>query len=320
MTPLPAKTTALAEACRWLADWAGVQRRAVLLTTRGAAELGLEGARASLGNRLLEFPESPRLAASSALELAGRDWRPVLLMGQSAVFEAHAALVEAAASRLPVMACLYGAGLDPSGMSPHRGAGLAALASIPGLTVGLPSDPEDLTAMLARLAGGDEPAALRFSSVSEGLSRTGRALDMALGKGRVVRRGWRVAFLNFGALLPECLEAASRLAGRGIVPTVADMRFIRPLDTGLAVEMAMTHDLLMVVEDSMGAAFGLLARTLAADGFLDRGPKIRSCCMPDAYFSAQGAAALRTEARLTPEHLISAVLDALDEVEGKVAS
>ncbi len=80
--------------------------------------------------------------------------------------------------------------------------------------------------------------------------------ELAIGKGRILRQGENVAILNFGTLLPNALEAAEKLNA-----TVADMRFVKPLDTELLAELASSHDTLVTLEENAiagGAGAGVI--------------------------------------------------------------
>ena len=85
---------------------------------------------------------------------------------------------------------------------------------------------------------------------------------LEIGKGRVVREGTKVAIMSLGTRLAEALKAADLLDAKGLSTTVADLRFAKPLDTGLIDQLARHHRALITVEQGAGGGFGALALAL----------------------------------------------------------
>jgi 1-deoxy-D-xylulose-5-phosphate synthase len=136
---------------------------------------------------------------------------------------------------LPVRFVLDRAGLVGADGATHAGSfDIAYLGCLPGMVLMAPSDEAELVRMVATAAAHDAgPIALRYprgDGVGVELPASGETL--AIGKGRVVREGGRVAILCYGARLAECLKAADELDAKGLPTTVADARFAKPLDHG----------------------------------------------------------------------------------------
>ncbi|MCL2672775.1 MAG: hypothetical protein FWF01_00090 [Alphaproteobacteria bacterium] len=311
----PSAMSALAAALSGLAQ---TDDRVVVVTTGNPAKMGFNPRAKRMDGRVLSFPASPALAASCAIELLHKEYRPFLLMPDSYVYEAYAMIVEAVACSLPLGVCLFGAGLDPGGISMHKGADLAAVSRIPDLVVAAPSGMEDVCNMLMTMYGSDCPMVMRFSSDMAGGCPSAAGTAITIGTGRVVRKGSRVAMLNFGALLPECLKACNALAGRGIIPTVVDMRFVKPLDLELLTQQSLMHQLLVIVEDSVGSVGSLALEFLANNGFMDHGLKVRTVKIPEGFFAYGDGAQLKAQAGVNPQGIIMTVLDALDDVDGNM--
>ncbi len=95
------------------------------------------------------------------------------------------------------------------------------------------------------------PIAVRYprgNGVGVAMPETPKAL--AIGKGRVVREGKKVAILSLGTRLAEALKAADRLDAQGLSTTVADLRFAKPLDEGLIRRLLATHEVAVTVEEA----------------------------------------------------------------------
>src|ERR1044072_7404297 len=120
---------------------------------------------------------------------------------------------------------------------------------------------------------------------------------LKIGKGRIVREGSKVALLSLGTRLSECLKAAEELASFGLSTTVADARFAKPIDTDLVLRLANEHEVLITVEEgSIGGFAAQVYQTLSEHGALDRGLKIRSMILPDAFIDQDSPKALYAKA------------------------
>ncbi len=226
-----------------------------------------------------------------------------------------------ALQKLPVRFAIDRAGLVGADGATHAGAfDVGYLSNLPGFTVMAAGDEAELVHMVHTAAAWDEgPIAFRYPR-GEG---TGVALPdepqvLEIGKGRVVREGSGVAILSFGAHLQECLEAAQRLAVRGISATVADARFAKPLDTGLIDQLIRHHPALVTVEEGAEGGFGArVLHWLAAGGRLDRGLCIRTMTLPDRFIDQASPKAMYADAGLAPGDIEATCLAALGVVPGR---
>ncbi|WP_394241952.1 1-deoxy-D-xylulose-5-phosphate synthase [Vibrio astriarenae] len=159
---------------------------------------------------------------------------------------------------LPVMFAIDRAGLVGADGQTHQGAfDLSFMRCIPNMVIMAPSDENECRQMLYTGHQHQGPSAVRYprgSGCGANIEQTFTALD--IGKGRTVRQGDNIAILNFGTFLPQALEAAETLNA-----TVADMRFVKPLDEALITELAKTHDVLVTLEENAiagGAGAGVI--------------------------------------------------------------
>jgi 1-deoxy-D-xylulose-5-phosphate synthase len=145
---------------------------------------------------------------------------------------------------------------------------LSFLRCLPNMVVMTPSDENECRQMLYTAFSLNQPSAVRYPrGTGPGVQVVKEMQSLPLGRGQVRRRGrggeGGIAILAFGTLLKPALEA-----GETLDATVADMRFVKPLDADLAAELAKTHDLVVTVEENavMGGAGSAVAEALASLG------------------------------------------------------
>ena len=127
-----------------------------------------------------------------------------------------------------------------------------------------------------------------------------------------MREGSSVALLSFGARLSECIGAAEELATYGLSTTVADARFAKPLDTDLVLRLAREHEVLITIEEgSIGGFAAHVMQTLAENGALDRGLKVRCMLLPDEFIDQDSPAAMYAKAGLDAKAIVAKVFEAL---------
>jgi 1-deoxy-D-xylulose-5-phosphate synthase len=147
----------------------------------------------------------------------------------------------------------------------HHGAfDLSYLRCIPNMVVMAPADENECRQMLFTGFGLDGPSAVRYPrGTGPGAEILAQMKALPVGLGEVRREGRRVAILAFGSLLRPALEAGAELGA-----TVANMRFVKPLDDALVLRLATTHDLVVTVEENVldGGAGSAVLESLAAQG------------------------------------------------------
>jgi 1-deoxy-D-xylulose-5-phosphate synthase len=197
--------------------------------------------------------------------------------------------------KLPIVFALDRAGLVGADGATHNGSfDLTYLRCLPNMTVMAPSDENECRQMLYTAFCMDTPAAVRYPRGSgPGVPVVKDMTPLPIGKGEVRRRGKgfavlskRVALLAFGAMLVPSLAAAEELDA-----TVANMRFVKPLDEALVLELADGHDLLVTVEENvvMGGAGSAVLEALHRHG---RNVPVLQLGLPDSFID-QGDPAIQ---------------------------
>jgi 1-deoxy-D-xylulose-5-phosphate synthase len=222
---------------------------------------------------------------------------------------------DVAIQRLPVRFAIDRAGLVGADGATHAGSfDVAYLANLPGFVVMAAADEAELMHMVATAAAhNDGPIAFRYprgEGMGVDLPRKGTPLE--IGKGRMIRQGARVAILSFGTRLGEVLKAAESLAAKGLMPTIADARFAKPLDRELILQLARDHEALITVEEGAIGGFGShVAQLLADEGVFDRGLKYRSMVLPDTFIDHASPEAMYRAAGMNAPEIEAKVLEVL---------
>src|SRR5690606_21350785 len=162
----------------------------------------------------------------------------------------------------------------------------AYLGAVPGIVQMAAADEAELRHMVATATAYDRgPIAFRYPrGDGMGVDMPARGQVLPIGKGRVLRQGSTIALLSYGTRLGEVLAAADKLAALGLNPTIADARFMKPLDEELIAQLAQNHDVLLTVEEGGLGGFGShVATFLASNGLLDGALRFRPLMMPDTF-------------------------------------
>ena len=216
---------------------------------------------------------------------------------------------------LPVRFGIDRAGLVGADGATHAGSfDLTYLCCLPGFVVMAAADEADLMHMVATAAGiNDRPSAVRYPrGEGIGIDLPVKGVPLEIGKGRVLREGNTVAILSLGGRLSESLLAADDLATRGLMITVADARFAKPIDQHLIHELASSHDILIIIEEgSVGGFSSHVLDFLTNKGLLDSSLKVRTMCLPDRFLDHSSPEMQYKEAGLDAGHIVKTTLLAL---------
>ncbi|XP_042426332.1 probable 1-deoxy-D-xylulose-5-phosphate synthase 2, chloroplastic [Zingiber officinale] len=219
--------------------------------------------------------------------------------------------------KIPVRFALDRAGLVGADGPTHCGAfDITYMACLPNMVVMAPADESELMHMVATAAAiDDRPSCFRFprgNGVGVSLSPDYKGTPLEIGKGRILMEGNRVAILGYGSILQTCIKAADSLRNHGIVATVADARFCKPLDVELIRRLANEHEILITVEEGSIGGFGShVLHFLTLSGLLDKQLKARSLVLPDRYIDHGSLQDQIEEAGLTSKHIARTVLTLL---------
>jgi 1-deoxy-D-xylulose-5-phosphate synthase len=272
----------------WLCDMAAQDSRLIGITPAMREGSGLVRFSQEYPERYFDVGIAEQHALTFAAGLACEGEKPVVAIYSTFLQRAYDQLIhDICIQNLPVLFGVDRAGLVGADGPTHAGSfDLTYLRCLPNMVVMAPADENECRQMLYTGFRMDAPVAVRYprgSGPGVAIEQEMRALP--IGKGEIRRRGRAVAVLAFGAMLKPCLEAAEQLDA-----TVANMRFVKPLDEDLIRELARDHEHLVTVEENtlLGGAgsgvveviqkLGLGRRTLQLglpDRFIDQGDPVK---------------------------------------------
>jgi 1-deoxy-D-xylulose-5-phosphate synthase len=270
-----------------------------------------------------EFPErtfdvgiAEQHAVTFAAGLATEGLKPFCALYSTFLQRAYDQVVhDVAIQRLPVRFAIDRAGLVGADGPTHAGSfDLAYLGCLPDFVIMAAADEAELTHMVATAAQiDDRPCAFRYPrGEAIGIERPEEGVPLEIGKGRILREGTAVAILSLGTRLGEALKAADQLAAMGLSTTVADARFMKPLDRDLIARLAKEHEVLITVEEGSVGGFGShVLHDLAESGLLDRGLKVRTMVLPDVFIDHDAPARMYEKAGLAAPDIVRTALAAL---------
>jgi 1-deoxy-D-xylulose-5-phosphate synthase len=293
----------------WLCDMAALDQRLVGITPAMCEGSGLVRFAQEYPARYFDVGIAEQHAVTFAAGLACGGVKPVVAIYSTFLQRAYDQLIhDVAIQNLPVVFALDRAGLVGADGATHNGAfDLAYLRCVPNLTVMAPADENECRQMLYTAFQLDTPAAVRYPrGTGSGVAIREAMQSLPIGKGEVRRQGTGIAILAFGSMFAPAFEAAEELDA-----TVANMRFIKPLDQALVEQLARGHELLVTVEEGsvMGGAGSAVAEYLAAAGLVR---PLLHLGLPDRFVDHGDTAVLLAEVGLDKAGLLAAIRARLD--------
>ena len=318
----PSYTSVFAES---LIQEAEADPRIVAITAAMPSGTGLDKFAEIHPDRIFDVGIAEQHAVTFAAGLASEGMRPFCAIYSTFLQRAYDQIVhDVAIQGLPVRFAIDRAGYVGADGPTHAGNYDAAyLGAIPGIVQMAAADEAELRHMVATAAAYDAgPIAFRYPrGDGMGVDMPARGEKLAIGKGRILRQGGTIAILSYGTRLGEVLAAADRLAALGLNPTIADGRFLKPLDEELVARLAHDHDVLLTVEEGSIGGFGSHVVTfLARNGLLDGKLRLRPLMIPDHFVEHATQTDMYAEAGLDRAGIVAAALTALGYDEAAMAA
>ncbi|MBM3356644.1 MAG: 1-deoxy-D-xylulose-5-phosphate synthase [Betaproteobacteria bacterium] len=301
----------------WLCDMAERDPRLVGITPAMREGSGLVRFAELHPERYFDVGIAEQHAVTFAAGLACGGRKPVVAIYSTFLQRAYDQLIhDVQIQNLPVLFAIDRAGLVGADGATHNGSfDLTYLRCLPNMTVMTPADENECRQMLYTGFQMDTPAAVRYPrGTGPGVPVEKEMRALPVGKGEVRRRrkgpggtGPRVALLAFGAMLAPAMQAAEELDA-----TVANMRFVKPLDDGLVVELADGHDLLVTVEENVVAG-GAGSAVLEALERCGKTVPVLQLGLPDSFIDQGDPAIQLASADLNREGIVRSVRARLAE-------
>lgn len=295
----------------WLCDMAARDERLIAITPAMCEGSGLSRFAREYPGRYHDVGIAEQHALTFAAGLACEGMRPVVAIYSTFLQRAYDQLIhDIALQNLPVVLAIDRGGLVGADGATHNGAfDLSYLGCIPNMLVMTPSDEQECRRMLTTAYQHDGPSAVRYPRGSGPGAVVDDALEpLPLGKGEIRRHSTRpaadpsrVALLAFGSMLTPALAAGGQLDA-----TVADMRFVKPLDEALLRTLAADHALLVSIEENaiIGGAGSEIARHLEQAGI---DTPLLQLGLPDTFVDHGDAAALLSQLGLDATGIINSI-------------
>ena len=286
---------------QWLCDTAAEDSRLAGITPAMGEGSGMVNFAASYPDRYFDVAIAEQHAVTLAAGMACDGVKPVVAIYSTFLQRGYDQLIhDVALQNLDVTFAIDRAGLVGQDGATHHGAfDLSYLRCIPNLIIAAPSNENDCRQMLVSAYNHPGPSAVRYPrGEGTGVRIEPQLRGVEIGKGHVVREGSEIAILNFGALLTEAEKA-----GEALNATVADMRWVKPLDTDLIMQLAQTHSRFITVEENVvaGGAGSGVAEYLASQGL---NIEIRHVAIDDRFIDHASQGETRIDAGLSCDDIL----------------
>lgn len=299
-----------------LIDLAEKRPELVAITAAMPSGTGLDVFKEKYPRRFLDVGIAEEHAVTMAAGLAADGKHPVVAIYSTFAQRAYDQLIhDVCLQKLPVTLCLDRAGLVGEDGPTHHGVfDLSYLRQMPNMTVFVPKDENELRQMLGKAVTMDTPTAVRYPrGAGLGVEIREEFTDLTIGKAEVISEGGEVAFLAVGTMNEIATKAAEILAEQDIEATLVNMRFVKPLDEELLLQLGADKKLLVTLEENMLAGgFG----SAVAEFLLDKGlpARLLRCGLPDAFVEQGSRKELLELVGLTPEAVAAKVLARLQTI------
>jgi 1-deoxy-D-xylulose-5-phosphate synthase len=289
---------------QWLCDIAAQDERVVGITPAMCEGSGMTGFAERFPERYFDVGIAEQHALTFAAGLACDGYKPVVAIYSTFLQRAYDQLIhDIAIQNLPVLLAIDRGGLVGADGATHAGSfDLSYLRCIPNMTVMAPADENECRAMLYTALQLNTPSAVRYPrGTGPGVAIDPEMHALPIGKGELRREGKRVAILAFGTMLAPALAAAEKLDA-----TVANMRFVKPLDAELVLRLAREHELLVTVEENtvQGGAGSAVEECLQQHGVVI---PLQQLGLPDRFIEQGEHARMLADCGLDAKGMVASI-------------
>ena len=267
--------------------------------------------------RMFDVGIAEQHAVTFAAGLATQGYKPYTAIYSTFLQRAYDQIIhDVAIQSLPVRFAIDRAGLVGADGPTHAGSfDVTYLSTLPNFIVMGPSDESELVKMInTTVEINDRPSAFRYPrGTGVGVELPSIDEKIAIGKGRIISKGSKIAIINFGARLQECLIAKENLNKKGFDPTIVDARFAKPLDENLIWQTAIDHEYIITIEEGTIGGFGShVSHFLSEKNLLDSKLKFRSMILPDRFIDHDKTDLMYKNAGLDAKSIEAKISDLLN--------
>ena len=267
--------------------------------------------------RMFDVGIAEQHAVTFAAGLATEGFKPYAAIYSTFLQRAYDQVVhDVAIQSLPVRFAIDRAGLVGADGPTHAGSfDITYLSTLPNFVVMAASDESELVKMINTSVDiNDKPSAFRYPrGTGVGVELPSIDEKLEIGKGRIIKEGKKLAIINFGARLKECLNASINLKKKGINISIVDARFAKPLDEKLIWQLATNHEAIITIEEgSIGGFSSHVVKFISEKNLLDKGLKFRSMILPDKFIDQDKPELMYKLAGLDSQTIEEKVMDLLN--------
>ena len=267
--------------------------------------------------RMFDVGIAEQHAVTFAAGMATEGFKPYAAIYSTFLQRAYDQVVhDVAIQSLPVRFAIDRAGLVGADGPTHAGSfDITYLSTLPNFVVMAASDEAELVKMINTSVDiNDKPSAFRYPrGAGVGVELPSIDQKLEIGKGKIIQEGKKLAIINFGARLNECLKASIALKKKGINISIVDARFAKPLDEYLIWQLATDHEAIITIEEGSIGGFGShVAKFLFEKNLLDNGLKFRSMILPDKFIDQDKPELMYKLAALDSDSIEERVIDLLN--------
>lgn len=297
----------------WLCDMAALDKRLVAITPAMREGSGLVRFEQEFPDRYFDVAIAEQHAVTVAAGMACDGLKPVVAIYSTFLQRGYDQLVhDVALQNLPVLFALDRAGVVGADGPTHNGSyDNSFLRCLPNIVLMAPADENECRQMLYTGFVHDGPAAVRYPrGGGPGVELEAKMTALPLGKAEVRRRGHGIAILAFGTMV-----APAELVAEKLDATVVNMRFIKPLDEDIIIEMAQAHDVIVTIDENVtaGGAGSAVNEVLAAHAIPQL---VLNLGLPDCLLQHGSRDDMLTEGGLDVAHIEASIAAFLDKVHG----
>lgn len=298
----------------WLCDMASVDDRLVGITPAMREGSKMERFAKEFPDRYFDVGIAEQHSVTVAAGMACDGLKPVVAIYSTFLQRAYDQVVhDVAIQNLPVLFAIDRAGVVGGDGPTHAGAyDISYLRCLPNMTIMTPADENETRQMLYTGFLLDGPAAVRYPrGTGPGVPVQAEMTAIPVGKAEVRRRGEGIALLAFGPMLESAMGAAEKLNA-----TVVNMRFAKPLDDAMVLEMAASHDVIVTVDENavQGGAGSAINECLAAN---DVRTSVLNLGLPDRFIEHGSRGDMLKDAGLDSEGILRAIEEFMNKMESE---
>ena len=290
----------------WLCDIAQLDKRLIGITPAMREGSGMVKFSEQYPDRYFDVGIAEQHAVTFAAGLACEGMKPVVAIYSTFLQRAYDQVIhDVVLQNLPVVFAIDRAGLVGADGPTHAGSfDYSFLRCLPNTTVMAPADENECRQMLFTAFSLNSPSAVRYPRGSgPGVAIQAKMRALPIGKGEVRRDGRRIALLAFGSMVKPALDAAEELHA-----TVANMRFVKPLDDELVLKLALSHDLIVTIEENTihGGAGSAVVESLLKQNVTTN---VLQLGLPDRFIDHGDPAAMLAECGLDKAGIVASVTE-----------